>query len=143
MVPYVEMTKAEFTEFLSDRRQAIIGVDRKKGPPSLSTVWYRFENDQIYFTIQKESFKYKLLRRSPEVSVMVDGQYDDMRNVVVYGQASFLPEEDTKQCYFWIMERYFNDTNVADEFSTRSYLWGDWIIVAVTPDRVLARISSS
>lgn len=36
MIPHQIMTPEQTAEFLSERRQAVIGIDRKHGPPILN-----------------------------------------------------------------------------------------------------------
>lgn len=71
--------------------------------------------------------------------MLVDGQYDDMRNLVAYGHVSFLPAQETKPHYFWIMERYFDDRAAAELFSSSSFLWGNWVIAVIKADKYLAK----
>lgn len=68
---YAEMSQAQIETFLQAPRFAIVGTNRKNGPPQLTPVWYLYESDRVYVTMFADSAKCRNLRRDPRVSVCV------------------------------------------------------------------------
>jgi PPOX class probable F420-dependent enzyme len=80
-------TKEQMENFLSERRNAVIGTLNAKGDPQLTPVIFYWDGTTFYFTITKETVKYKNLKRDPRVSVVVDDVLDH-HSVIAKGKAT-------------------------------------------------------
>ncbi len=63
------MTPEERRHFLEAHRLAIVGVERKGGPPHLSPVYYVLDGDDLLVSVTDTRTKTKLIRRSGRVSL--------------------------------------------------------------------------
>ena len=88
-MPFADMTPHQIEAFLNERRQAIVGLGQVDGPPILSPVWYRYDGVRINFAVLASSLKFRRLSRDPRVTLLIDGEYTDMRNITIYGRAEF------------------------------------------------------
>jgi nitroimidazol reductase NimA-like FMN-containing flavoprotein (pyridoxamine 5'-phosphate oxidase superfamily) len=52
---YTDMSQAQIEEFLQAPRFAIVGTNRRSGPPQLTPVWYLYENGKVYLPMLKKS----------------------------------------------------------------------------------------
>ncbi|MBI3796657.1 MAG: pyridoxamine 5'-phosphate oxidase family protein, partial [Deltaproteobacteria bacterium] len=80
-------TKEQLDDFLSERRNAVIGTLNAKGDPQLTPVIFYWDGTTFYFSITKETVKYKNLKRDPRVSVVVDDVLDH-HSVIAKGKAT-------------------------------------------------------
>ena len=80
-------TKEQMENFLSERRNAVIGTLNAKGDPQLTPVIFYWDGTTFYFTITKETVKYKNLKRDPRVSVVIDDVLDH-HSVIAKGKAT-------------------------------------------------------
>ncbi len=80
------MLSDEQREFLEKNRLAIVGLDRKAGPPSLTPVYYALDGDDIIVSTTASRFKAKAVRRSPEVSLCVLGERPPFPYLLIYGR---------------------------------------------------------
>jgi PPOX class probable F420-dependent enzyme len=91
-------TKEQLDDFLSERRNAVIATLNAKGDPQLTPVIFYWDGTTFYFSITKETIKYKNLKRDPRVSVVVDDVLDH-HSVIAKGKATI--QEDN----IWDMTR--------------------------------------
>ena len=98
------MTSEEMHTILAKPNNAIIGVNRDKGGPQLTPVWYAWDGKAFYFTTTKDRAKYLNLKRDPAISLVVD-DLDMHKYVVAYGKAEII-EHDFAELLRPIMEKY-------------------------------------
>ncbi len=134
------MTSEQMEAFLATPRHAIVGTNRRDGPPQLSPVWYLFENGRIFISILADSAKFHNLKRDPRISVCIDGCHPDGRTVIIAGTAKLLPkgaplEEDIR----WrIIRRYHKTEAQARRYARKAEAW-PFVLVIVTADRVISQ----
>ncbi len=58
--------------FLAERRNATIATLNTKGDPQLTPVIFYWDGSAFYFSVTKETVKYRNLKRDPRISVVVD-----------------------------------------------------------------------
>src|SRR5262245_8772722 len=91
-------TKKQLDNFLSERRNAVIATLNPKGDPQLTPVIFYWDGSTFYFTVTRDTVKYKNLKRDPRVSVVVDDVLDH-HSVIAKGKATI--QEDN----IWDMMR--------------------------------------
>jgi PPOX class probable F420-dependent enzyme len=80
-------TKEQLDDFLSERRNAVIATLNPKGDPQLTPVIFFWDGTTFYFTVTRETMKYRNLKRDPRVSVVVDDVLDH-HSVIAKGKAT-------------------------------------------------------
>jgi len=98
------MTSEEMHTLLSKSNNAIIGVNRTKGGPQLTPVWYAWDGTSFYFTTTKDRAKYLNLKRDAAISLVVD-DFEMHKYVVAYGQAEII-EHDFAEFLRPILNKY-------------------------------------
>ncbi|MBI3303224.1 MAG: PPOX class F420-dependent oxidoreductase [Deltaproteobacteria bacterium] len=92
-------------DFLSERRNATIATLNTKGDPQLTPVIFYWDGTTFYFTITKETVKYRNLKRDPRVSVIVDDVLDH-HSVIAEGKAR-IQEQDVWDMTRKIVFKYY------------------------------------
>jgi PPOX class probable F420-dependent enzyme len=91
----IQLTPDEVRSFLEASKTAILCSVGPDGVPHPMPMWYALDGSgAVLMTTFAKSQKVLNLRRDPRVSVLVeDGQvYQELRGVVLYGQAEIEPE---------------------------------------------------
>ncbi len=135
------MTEAQIEEFLAAPRHAVVGTNRRDGPPQLSPVWYLYEDGRVYIGVLVASAKYRNLQRDPRVSLCVDGGHPDARAVMIYGSAELIEADSPwrEQMQWRINRRYFDSDEDARRFGEEAREWGRLALIAVTPERTISQ----
>ena len=98
-------TKAQIEDFLAERRNAAIATINQDGTPQVTPVIYYWDGSTFYFSVTKETMKYKNLKRDPRMSVIVD----DVLNhhcVIAKGKAT-IQEENIWDTTGKIIHKYY------------------------------------
>ena len=82
-------------EFLSSHRLCVVGVARRRGPPSLSPVYYVMDGDDLLISTTASRAKAKLIRRDPAVSVCVLGEQPPFPYLTLFGHGRIEEEGAT------------------------------------------------
>ncbi len=135
------MTQAQVEEFLEAPRHAIVGTNRRDGPPQLSPVWYLHEEGRLYISILVTSAKYRNLRRDPRISLCVDGGHPDARAVMIHGGAELIEAESPwRDEMIWrITRRYHDSDEDARQFREQARDWGRTALIVVTPEKIISQ----
>ena len=80
------MTPEERREYVRSHRTCIYGYQRRRGPPSMSVVYYVMDGDDILISTMADRAKAKAMRRNPEVSLCVLNETWPFTYLLVYGQ---------------------------------------------------------
>lgn len=80
------MIPDEHRAFLESHRLCVVGIERKKGPPSLTPVYYVLDGDDLLISTTASRAKAKLIRRNPAVSVCVLGEELPFPYLTVFGR---------------------------------------------------------
>ncbi len=134
------MSEPEIEAFLRNSRFAIVGTNRRDGPPQLTPVWYLHEHGRFYFSMYAKCAKYHNLSRDPRIALCITGHCPDARSVMVYGTA----ELHLKGGEDWIhdIERKIASRYYDSDEEARAYYESDdeqaAVLVVVTPTRILA-----
>lgn len=110
------MTPEAIDEFLSaPNRHAILGTNRRDGPPQLSPVWYIYEKSTMYISVAEASVKHQNLARDPRVAVCVDGGRRDVRAVMLYGAVEIKNTDEaiTQEMRWRIIRAYYPSEDAA------------------------------
>jgi len=100
-------TKEQTEDFLSERRNATIATINKDGTPQVTPVIYYWDGSTFYFSVTKETVKYKNLKRDPRMSVIVDDVLDH-HCVIAKGKAT-VQEENIWDITGKIIHKYYGD----------------------------------
>ncbi len=135
------MTQAQVEEFLEAPRHAIVGTNRRDGPPQLSPVWYLYEDGRVYISVLIASAKYRNLRRDPRISLCVDGGHPDARAVMIHGGAELIEAESPwREEMIWrITRRYYESDEDARRFREDARDWGQTALIVVTPEKIISQ----
>ncbi len=135
------MTQAQVEEFLEASRHAIVGTNRRDGPPQLSPVWYLYEKGRIYIGVLVATAKYHNLRRDPRISLCVDGGHPDARAVMIHGSAELIEAESPwREEILWRINRRYHDSDEETRrYQEMSSDWGPRGLIVVTPEKIISQ----
>ncbi len=91
--------------FLSERRNAAIATLNTKGDPQLTPVIFYWDGSAFYFSVTKETVKYRNIKRDPRISVIVDDVLDH-HSVIASGKAK-IRETDIWDMTSKIVYKYY------------------------------------
>ena len=110
----LKMTVAERTEFLADRRVAIIAIERMDKPPLTVPIWYRMDvTGGIEIWTELGSMKERFIRAAGRFSLAVQQETPPYRYVSVGGPASIRTDIPRKGV-LPIVRRYVSDAEMND-----------------------------
>ena len=135
------MTQARIEEFLQASRHAIVGTNRRDGPPQLSPVWYLYEERRIYISVLVASAKYRNLQRDPRIGLCIDGGPPDARAVMIYGRSELIVADSPwrEDIHWRITRRYFDSDEEARRFRDQAVDWGTTALMVVTPQKTISQ----
>ncbi len=131
--PSKPMTQNQTDAFLSEVRNAVLATNRRDGAPQLSTVWYAYEQGQVFIGFDASSAKCLNIRRDPRVSFCVGGLHPDSRTVTIYGFAEFIEENDPR--FEGINTRIHVRYSQSNE---EAYADVERALIAIHPEKILA-----
>jgi PPOX class probable F420-dependent enzyme len=137
-----DMTRDEIEEFLRAPRHAIVGTNRRDGPPQMTPVWYLFEEGRFYFSMYAKSAKYFNLRRDPRISLCITGDPPDARSVTAYGTAElhlFGSEDWIDEVNWRVLQNYCESDEEARELSEPEAGDMESALAVVTVDKMIAQ----
>ena len=118
-------------------RHAIVGTNRREGPPHLSPVWYVYDGGVMYVSIRDGCVKHRNLQRDPRISVCIDGGRRDVRTVTLYGRAEIKSGDDplTEKMRWRIIRAYYPTDEAARAYyeSVRDM---PSVLLVLKPDKV-------
>jgi PPOX class probable F420-dependent enzyme len=82
------MIPEEHRQFLESHSFCVAGYSRKKGPPSLSPVYYWVDGDEIVFSTTKTRGKGRAAARGDDISLCILDTNPPFPYLLVYGKAS-------------------------------------------------------
>jgi PPOX class probable F420-dependent enzyme len=135
-----EMSQAQIEDFLQEPRFAIVGTNRRNGAPQLTPIWFLYENERIYMTMDVDSVKYRNLRRDPRIGICISAAHPDARAVMIYGKAEFIRRDVAgyDDIDWRLTRRYYDSDEEAQAFLESLPADDESVLVVVTPDRILA-----
>ncbi len=128
------MTQEEIKTLLSKSNNAIVGVNRARGGPQLTPVWYYWDGKAFYFSTKKDRAKYPNMKRDPAISLIVDdvGMH---KYLVAYGRAKIV-EHDFAELLRPIIAKYVPRDQV-EKFVQDTVADPTRVIVVLHPERVV------
>lgn len=102
------MSEQAIREFLDGKHVGVLGVNRRRGGPQLSPVWYSYEGGCIWIPTELKVAKVANIARDPEVSFCVDDKEPPHKGLVMYCTAEIITE-DIFERRQRIMSRYVGD----------------------------------
>jgi PPOX class probable F420-dependent enzyme len=98
------MTEQEMQTLLSQANNAIVAVNRARGGPQLTPVWYAWDGANFLFCTTKDRAKYWNIKRYPDISLIVD-DLQTHTYVAAYGRAEII-EQDVGEGARPIIQKY-------------------------------------
>ena len=137
----VEMSEDAIEAFLEAPRFAVVGTNRRDGPPQLTPVWYLYQQGNVYLEMFEKSAKHRNLRRDPRVGLCIAGVHPDARAVMLYGTAELFPQGSAwvDDIRWRLVRRYYENDEEARSYMYRAASGGRRALAVVTPERVLAQ----
>ena len=133
------MTQTQINEFLSQPLHAIVGTNPADGPPQMSPVWYVYENETLYISVQWTTAKRRNLTRDPRISVCVDGGRNDARYVILQGTAKLIaPDEPLQQEMRKRIIRHYSQSAEAAERYYDKVKHHPAALIVLKPDRIIS-----
>ena len=86
------LAKAEIEQFLSERRNVVLGTLRKDGSPQLNPMWFHWTGEVFHISTTRARFKYGHLKRDPRVTLCID-DVTGFKTVIVEGRAEIMEDE--------------------------------------------------
>ena len=115
---------------LAKTNTAIVGVNRTRGGPQLTPVWYFWDGETFRFTTTTDRAKYANLKRNPAVTLLVD---DPEGYVAAYGAAEII-EVGFAELARPIIEKYMADRVDA---GMKLVTQPNRVLVRLRPERLL------
>jgi PPOX class probable F420-dependent enzyme len=88
------MNSEERRQFVRDHRTCVFSYERKKGPPSMSIVYYVMDGDDMLVSTMADRAKARAVERNPQVSLCVLDESWPVTYLVVYGEARVETDPD-------------------------------------------------
>ena len=129
------LSREEIDEFLRGPHIAVVATVDPDGQPHAVPTWYLYEDGEVVFHTGLRSRKYRNLRRSPRVTLCVDGKTPPYQAVVLYGRATTEVRTDhessRRMAVAYLGERAGN--RYADSLRDEPM-----VVVRVKPERVIS-----
>ena len=88
------MNQEERRRFVRDHRTCVFSYERKKGPPSMSIVYYVMDDDDMLVSTMADRAKARAVQRNPQISLCVLDEKWPVTYLVVYGEARIETDPD-------------------------------------------------
>ena len=88
------MNQEERRRFVRDHRTCVFSYERKKGPPSMSIVYYVMDGDDMLVSTMADRAKARAVQRNPQISLCVLDEKWPVTYLVVYGEARIETDPD-------------------------------------------------
>lgn len=102
------MNEQAIRKFLHGKHVGVLGVNRRRGGPQLSPVWYSYEDGFIWIPTELRGAKVANIARDPQVSFCVDDKQPPHKGLVMYCTAEIITQ-DISERRRGIMSRYLGD----------------------------------
>ncbi len=128
------MVSEQQAALLAQPKPAVIGVNRAKGAPQLTAVWFFWDGKDFYFSTMKDRAKYMNIKRNPALSLLVEDAAN-FASVVVYGQAEIV-EQNVAALTRPIIEKYVPEAQ-RDEMLKSIATDPNRAIVVLHPEKII------
>jgi PPOX class probable F420-dependent enzyme len=133
------MIPQDMCDLLTQRNNAIVGIDRPSGGPHLSPVWYLWDGDSFYFRIAKSTAKYRHLKRNTSISLLVN-DHTGFRYLTVYGQAHIM-EVNPADVAAQMVKKYYAPALAPERMPQGQE--PDVVTIKLRPEKVVAVVETS
>jgi PPOX class probable F420-dependent enzyme len=128
------LSEKEIHRFLNGRRNAILGVNRRNGPPQLTPVWFLWNGKEFYISTTRERHKFRFLERDPRVTLCIDDPVT-LRSVTAEGTVE-IRDADIWPISEAIVDRYL-DKPFADRMMKKAHMESR-VLLVIRPDKWLS-----
>jgi PPOX class probable F420-dependent enzyme len=124
------VARGDIDALLGLPNHAVLAVNRPEAPPQQSVVWYLWDGDEFLMSTRQGRAKYRLLRRDPSASLLVNDP-GGLWYVVASGAAE-LDERGHEEVASRLLEKYLSPKEV------EAHVWEwDRVLVRLRPERML------
>lgn len=127
------MIPEDMLDLLTGRNIAIVGIHRSSGGPQLGPVWYLWDGEAFYFSIAKNTAKYRNILRDPSISLMVIDTRG-FRYITAYGQAQII-ELNPADVAAQIVNKYYAPSLATQKMPPDSE--PDVVTIKLQPEKVV------
>lgn len=130
------MISEEMQTILSKPKNAIIAVNRAKGGPQLTPVWFYWDGTSFRFSTTKDRVKYLHIKRDPSISLIVD-DLEAHKYIAAYGRAEVI-EHNVGELARPIIQKYVS----GDRLEQMVKMVNDdpnRVVVVLRPDKIVTR----
>jgi len=106
------MVSEQQAALLAQPKTAVIGVNRAKGAPQLTAVWFFWDGKDFYFSTMKDRAKYVNIKRNPSIALLVEDAAT-FTSVAAYGQAEIV-EQNVVELTRPIIEKYVPEAKLEE-----------------------------
>lgn len=133
------ITDAAVQEMLSGRHIASLATQNADGTTHMVAVWYYFDGESIYVATAGYSHKAKNVKRSSQVSLMIDGRdLAAQRGICITGTARLLTGAPSSAWNEKVHRKYLSTAAVADPKVGPVFAQWDDVTIQITPSSVIA-----
>jgi PPOX class probable F420-dependent enzyme len=120
-------------------RDAILAVNRPKGGPQLTPVWFIWDGEVFWLSIRIHSAKYRYMQRDQDISVLVN-EPESARYVLAYGRAEFLDENLRAHPVLRSMLEKYGVSKEEMEEGLDELSRPERVLVRLCPEKMLTRL---
>ena len=136
-----ELTREEIDEFLSGVLLARLAT-AKGERPHVTPVWYEWDGEYLWVSMDRSSRKYRNLKANPYCAVTIDDTLGGLRfkAVIIEGPAELITEPKD-----WVLEkvkhiytRYLGKEGILADTPQAMLRDGDHVIARIKPERIIS-----
>src|SRR5262245_6678333 len=102
-------------QILRERRIASVATVSADGSPHLVSVWFLYENEELYLAIPSSSSKGRNLAANPKIAVMIDVRVSYKEaGLTAIGEAKVVSGDEAKLIVRRVHEKYLTANALAD-----------------------------
>jgi PPOX class probable F420-dependent enzyme len=128
------LVDAELEPFLRSAPIARLATHNADGTTHIAPVWFKYAEGQIWIPTQDMTQKVRNIKRSADVSVLVDTQEPPYIGVLIYGEA-LLDYDDVFNKKIDVYRKYFTEENLPDPYKLAEKFVP--VVVRVVPKRLV------
>lgn len=136
-----ELTRAEIDEFLSGVLLARLAT-AKDNRPQVTPVWYEWDGEYLWVTMDRGSRKYRNLRANPYCAVTIDETLGGLRfkAVIMEGPVELItePKEWVLEKVKHIYTRYLGKEGILADTPQAMLRDGDHVVARIKPERIIS-----
>lgn len=136
-----DLTSERMNAFLARPLIARMATVKPNGRPHVVPVWFDWDGEHLWITIDRRSHKYRNLRAHPYCAVSIDETQGGLRflGVIMEGRVELIeqPVEWARQVVIRVYTKYLGEEGIEARTPQRMINQGQHVIVKLIPDKIL------